>query len=310
MPEIEEILEMAREAKASDVHLIVGASPRMRINGKLCEMGYEKLIAADTLDMLLTIMTEEQRERFEEKGECIVTISFPYGGRCRINAYKQNGNVAFAIRLIDDELLSLEELGILEELKDLCEQKSGLILLTGVSGSGRSTTLSAIIEYINDTREAHIITLEKPIEYLHSHKKSIVNQREIEVDVDTYSSAIKAAIYEDADIIVIGEMEDCETIQQAIFAAETGHLVFAVMNISESANVMDSIIKEFLPYQQQRIKERLAEVLKAILFQQLLPLSDNSGCIADFKILHINQMLQNAICNNEYKQVIDKINMQ
>ena len=230
MPTIEEILRAAKEAGASDVHLTVGIPPKMRVNGNLITMDYPKMLPADTLEVLVNIMTEVQRERFEERGEYDMSFSIPNCGRYRVNAYKQRGSVALAFRLVGTVVPSPEELGVPESVVDLYQRKRGLVLVTGPTGSGKSTTLAAIIDKINNNRDAHVITLEDPIEYLHQHKMSMVNQREIGIDSNNYANALRAALREDPDVILVGEMRDFETISVAITAAETGHLVLSTLH--------------------------------------------------------------------------------
>ena len=235
MPTIEEILRAAKEAGASDVHLTVGIPPKMRVNGNLITMDYPKMLPADTLEVLVNIMTEVQRERFEERGEYDMSFSIPNCGRYRVNAYKQRGSVALAFRLVGTKVPSPEELGVPESVIDLYQRKRGLVLVTGPTGSGKSTTLAAIIDKINNNRDAHVITLEDPIEYLHQHKMSMVNQREIGIDSNNYANALRAALREDPDVILVGEMRDFETISVAITAAETGHLVLSTLHTVQPA---------------------------------------------------------------------------
>ena len=228
MPTIEEIMRTAKNAGASDVHITVGIPPKMRVNGNLVTMNYSRMMPADTLGVLLEIMTESQREKFEDRGEYDMSFSIPELGRYRVNAYKQRGSVALALRLVGTQVPSPESLGVPESVINLYERKRGLILVTGPTGSGKSTTLAAIIDKINNNRDAHVITLEDPIEYLHQHKMAMVNQREIGLDSQNYANALRAALREDPDVILVGEMRDFETISVAITAAETGHLVLSV----------------------------------------------------------------------------------
>ena len=224
MSAIEEIIRSAREAGASDVHLAAGMSPKMRIGGELFSMNCSRLTAADMLDILIGIMPEALRDRFEEKGEHAFSFTLPQGGRCRANAYKQKGTVALAVRLIEGEIPLPEEMGIPEPMAELYRKESGLVLVAGSSGSGRSTTLASIINQINDSREALVITLESPVEYLHPYKRSIVNQREIGLDSMDYADGIQAAVRQDADVIMVGELRDARSVSAAVAAAETGHL--------------------------------------------------------------------------------------
>ncbi len=295
MPAMEEILRTAKEAGASDVHLTVGIPPKMRVNGKLITMDYPKLIPADTLDVMIHIMSETQIARFEERGEYDISFSISNLGRYRVNAYKQRGSVAFAFRLVGTRIPAPEELGIPDSVIDLYQKKSGLILATGPAGSGKSTTLAAIIDKINNNREAHVITLEDPIEYLHQHKLSMVNQREIGLDTENYANALRAALREDPDVILVGEMRDFETISVAITAAETGHLVLSTFSTISAASTVDRVIDVFPPHQQQQIRVRLANVLEAVISQQLIPTVDGRGRVATFEVMHANHAVRNLI---------------
>ena len=303
MPAIEEILRVAKEAGASDVHLTVGVPPKMRVNGKLITMDYQKLLPGDTLDVLINIMTEIQRERFEERGEYDMSFSIPNLGRYRVNAYKQRGSVALAFRLVGTKIPSPEELGVPDSVVDLYQRKRGLVLVTGPTGSGKSTTLAAIIDKINNNREAHVITLEDPIEYLHQHKMSIVNQREIGLDSDNYQNALRAALREDPDVILVGEMRDFETISVAITAAETGHLVLSTLHTIGAASTVDRVIDVFPPHQQQQIRVQFANVLEAVISQQLIPTADGSGRVAAFEVTHANHAVRNLIREGKSHQL-------
>lgn len=285
MPAIEEILKTANEAGASDVHISVGIPPKMRVNGKLVSMNYARMLPADALDILLYIMTETQREKFEEKGEFDFSYSQQGFGRYRINAYKERGTVAMAIRLVPLTVKSSAELGIPEAVMSLCEKKSGMIFVAGPAGSGKTTTLAAIVDGINSSRETHIITLERPIEYLHQHKLSMVNQREIGVDSASYASAIKAALRENPDVILLGELLDFDTVQTALTAAETGHLVLAEIPAAGAVNAVDSIIDMFPLQQQQKAKKRLTNVLETVVFQKHTSTEGGSGMPVSFEVL-------------------------
>ena len=304
MPEIREILEKAKAAGASDVHITVGIPPKMRVNGKLITMSeYNRLLPADTLEIVLNIMTENQRNRFEERGEYDMSFSIPDLGRYRVNAYKQRGSVALAFRLVGTKVPSPEELGVPESVIDLYQRKRGLVLVTGPTGSGKSTTLAAIIDKINNCRDAHVITLEDPIEYLHQHKMAMVNQREIGLDSDNYANALRAALREDPDVILVGEMRDLETISVAITAAETGHLVLSTLHTIGEASTVDRIIDVFPPHQKQQIRVQLSNVLEAVISQQLIPTSDGKGRVAAFEVMHANHAVRNLIREGKSHQL-------
>lgn len=295
MPGIEEILKAAKEAGASDVHLTVGIPPKMRVNGKLTAMNYPKMLPADTLEVVLSVMNEAQRDKFEERGEYDMSFSIPETGRYRVNAYKQRGSAALAFRLVGTKVPSPEELGIPETVMELYRKKRGLVLVTGPTGSGKSTTLAAIIDKINNNREAHVITLEDPIEFLHQHKMSIVNQREIGLDSRNYASALRAALREDPDVILVGEMRDFETISVALTAAETGHLVLSTLHTLGAASTVDRVIDVFPPHQQHQVRVQLASVIEAVISQQLIPATDGTGRAAAFEVLHANHAVRNLI---------------
>ncbi len=304
MVTVEELLRTAKEAGASDVHITVGIPPKMRVNGKLIAMNYPRMAPADTLQAVLEIMNETQREKFEERGEYDMSFSIPELGRFRVNAFKQRGTVALALRLVGTRVPDVKELGIPESVVDLYTRKRGLILVTGPTGSGKSTTLAALIDTINKNREAHVITLEDPIEYLHRHDKSMVNQREIGLDTESYANALRAALREDPDVILVGEMRDFETISVAITAAETGHLVLSTLHTLGAASTVDRIIDVFPPHQQQQIRVQFANVLEAVISQQLIPRADGQGRVAAFEVLHANYAVRNMIRESKSHQLI------
>jgi len=303
MATIEEILTVAKEAGASDVHLTVGIPPKMRVNGNLVTMDFPKMLPADTLDVILSIMTESQRERYEEKGEYDMSYAVPNVARYRVNAFKQRGSAALAFRVVATEIPSPEKLGVPTSVVDLYQRKRGLILVTGPTGSGKSTTLAAIIDKVNSNRDAHIITLEDPIEYLHQHKMSMVNQREIGLDTENYANALRAALREDPDVILVGEMRDFETISVAITAAETGHLVLSTLHTIGAASTIDRVIDVFPPHQQQQIRVQLSNVLEAVISQQLIPTSDGRGRCAAFEVMHANHAVRNLIREGKSHQL-------
>lgn len=300
---IEEILREAKEAGASDVHLTVGIPPKMRVDGDLITMKYDRMLPNDTMDVLIRVMSQIQRERFEDRGEYDFSFSIPNCGRYRVNAFKQRGSVALAFRIVGTKVPSPEELGLPESVVDLYQSKRGLVLVTGPTGSGKSTTLAAIVDKINNNRDAHVITLEDPIEYLHQHRMSIVNQREIGLDSENYANALRAALREDPDVILVGEMRDFETISVATTAAETGHLVLSSLHTVGAANTIDRIIDVFPPHQQQQIRVQLSNVLEAVVSQQLIPRADGGGRIAAFEVMHANHAVRNLIREGKAHQL-------
>lgn len=303
MSAIEEILRQAMEAGASDVHLTAGIPPRMRVNGKLVTMNHSRMLQADTLDILLGIMSEAQRERFEGKGEFDFSFSMPDCGRFRVNAYRQSGSVALAFRLVGSSVPSPEELGLPEGVAELCRKRRGLILVTGPAGSGKTTTLAAMIHRINSSRDVHIITLEDPVEYVHLHDRAIVNQREIGIDCASYEDAMNAALREDPDVILLGELREPDVVARAVDAAETGCLVLASLNTVGTAGAIDHIVNIFPPYYQQQFRIRLAKVLESVIFQQLIPTADGLGRAAAFEVVHTNHAVRNLIREGKTNQL-------
>lgn len=306
MIKIEDVLKTAKEAGASDVHLTVGIPPKMRINGKLTTMDYPALMPEDTLDVLIDVMTEAQRDIFEEKGQYDMSFSILNCGRYRVNAYRQRGSVAMAFRLVGSKIPPASELGIPDQIMELADCKKGLVLVTGPAGNGKSTTLAAIIDKINNYSESHVITLEDPIEYLHQHRMAMVNQREIGLDAETYAEALSAALREDPDVILIGELRDLETISLAVTAAETGHLVLSTLHTTGVVNTVERLIDVFPPHQQQQIRVQLADVLEAVISQQLVP-SQDGGRVAVFEIMRANREIRSVIRENMLKNLPEVI---
>ena len=303
MADITEILKSAKEAGASDVHITVGVPPKFRINGRLITTDFPKMLPPDTEAIMNDIMSEEQRAKFLERGEFDMSYGIPELGRYRLNIFKQRGTIAMAFRLVNTEIPDPEKLGVPNSVIDLYQRKRGLILVTGPTGSGKSTTLAAIINKINKERDAHIITLEDPIEYLHSHSMSMVNQREVGLDTRSYADALRAALREDPDVILVGEMRDFETISVAITAAETGHLVLSTLHTIGAASTVDRVIDVFPPHQQQQIRVQLANTLEAVISQQLIPTIDGSKRVAAFEVLHANNAVRNLIREGKSHQM-------
>ena len=299
---VEEILARAKEAGASDVHITVGIPPKMRVNGDLLTMEGDRLMPADTLEIAAQVMNEKQQQRFEENGECDMSFAIAGQGRYRVNIYKQRGSIAMAFRLVDTKVPSAESLGVPQSVIDLYQKKRGLVLVTGPTGSGKSTTLASLIDKINNNREAHVITLEDPIEYLHSHNRSIVNQREIGLDSLSYAHALRAALREDPDVILVGEMRDFETISVAITAAETGHLVISTLHTVGAANTIDRIIDSFPPAQQEQVRAQLSMVMQAVVSQQLIPKVEG-GVVPAFEVMFFNNAIRNLIRESKIHQI-------
>ena len=313
---MDELLREAVASKASDLHITVGVPPALRLNGDLIFTNRKVFMPPDTRAALEAITTVEQRTKFDQTGELDFSYAIPGLSRFRVNAFRQRGTIAIVIRLVADKIPTLEQLGHPEVLKTLALKSRGLVLVTGPTGSGKSTTLAAMINLINLTRSCHVITLEDPIEYLHKHSKCIINQRELHADTSSFSIALRAALREDPDVILVGEMRDPETIATAITAAETGHLVFATLHTGDAAQTIDRIIDVFPPYQQQQIRIQLSLTLQGIVAQQLLPRVDETGRIAALEILIATPAIRNLIREGKTHQIISaiqtggKLNMQ
>lgn len=303
MVTIEELLEIAKQNNASDVHITVGIPPKMRVNGELVSMDFPRLLPADTDVILRAVMNQKQVEIMEKKGEVDFSFSIPSLGRYRVNVFHQRGSLAASIRLVATQIPKPEDLGLPKAVIELYKKKRGLVLVTGPTGSGKSTTLASLIDKINENKSSHIITLEDPIEYLHHHKNSMVNQREIGIDSQNYANALRAALREDPDVILVGEMRDLETIQTAITAAETGHLVFSTLHTIGAASTIDRIIDVFPPHQQQQIRVQLAMVLEGVISQQLIPTSDKHGRVAAFEVMLMNVAIKNLIREGKTFQI-------
>lgn len=303
VPTLEEILTIAYNAGASDIHITVGLPPIMRLNGHLMKLDYPVLTANDTLELCVNMLKPKQREKFEERGEYDMSVAFPGIGRYRVNVFKQRGCIGIAFRTVTTEIPQAEQLGIPQSVIDLHTRKRGLILVTGPTGSGKSTTLASIIDKINKTRDAHIITLEEPIEYSHTHIMAMVNQREVGQDTESFANALRAALREDPDVILVGEMRDYETISTAITAAETGHLVLSTLHTNDAASTVDRIIDVFPPHQQQQVRIQLAGVLVCIISQSLIPNITEDGRVAAFEVMHANAAVKNLIREGKSHQL-------
>jgi len=298
-----QLLEQSFEEKASDLHITVGLPPVFRKNGSLLSTGEENLNQEDTEEMLKEIVDFNKLEEFEEKGEIDFSYELPGLCRFRINAYHQQGQVSIAVRMIESKIPAIEQLGMPNILYTLADKPQGLILVTGPTGSGKSTTLASMIDYINTTKSKHIITLEDPIEYVHTHKKSVVNQREVGFDTLSFANGLRAALRQDPDVILVGEMRDLETISTAITAAETGHLVMATLHTSSAPTTIDRIIDVFPPHQQGQIRIQLANVLQGIVSQRLFVQSDSKGRIAATEVLIHTPSVANLIRNEKVHQL-------
>ena len=298
------LLATAKANNASDLHITVGVKPECRISGTLYEMQDFELLTPDkTQELVESLFKPKQQATMNEKGEVDFAYAHPNLGRFRVNAFKQRGSYAAVLRIVGSKIPTPESLGVPEAVVELTKKKRGLVLVTGPTGSGKSTTLASLIDVINKNRNEHIITLEDPIEYLHKHNHAIVNQREIGLDTDSYGDALRAALREDPDIILVGEMRDFDTISTAITAAETGHLVFSTLHTIGAAPTIERIVDVFPAHQQNQIRGQLASVLEAVISQQLLPTVDGKGRVAAFEVMLGTPAIKNLIREDKAHQI-------
>jgi len=301
---IDTLLEQMVAHNASDLHITVGSQPALRVRGHLERLDAFPVMTADlTRQLLYRIISSEQQKGLEIERQLDLSYSIPGLARFRVNIYSQRESLAGAFRLIPAELKSLEELGLPTTLYDMCNKPRGLVLVTGPTGSGKSTTLAALIDEINRTRADHIITIEDPIEFLHRHKRCIVNQRELGPDATTFAEALRGALRQDPDVILLGEMRDLETISTALTAAETGHLVFATLHTQDAASTVDRVIDVFPAGQQGQIRTQLAGTLEGVVAQTLLPTADGQGRAAAIEVLRPDDAVRNLIRQAKIEQV-------
>jgi twitching motility protein PilT len=290
--------------RASDLHLSAGAPPTVRVRGRLSAVeGYPTLDSTETREIVYSILSGDQRQRLETNWQLDFAYSIPGQARFRVNAYYQRGAIGAAFRLIPFDLTSIDALGLPRAVHDFIRKPRGFVLVTGPTGSGKSTSLAAMIDEINATREEHIMTIEDPIEFLHGHKKCLVNQRELGSDAQSFAEALKAALRQDPDVILVGEMRDLETISTALTAAETGHLVFATLHTQDTAQTVDRIIDVFPPEQQGQVRVQLSVALQGIMTQQLLPTADGSSRVAACEVLVPNPAVRNLIREGKTHQI-------
>jgi twitching motility protein PilT len=290
--------------RASDLHLAAGAHPTVRVRGRLTPVEeYPVLSSADTREIVYSILNGDQRQRLETNWQLDFAYSVPGHARFRVNAYYQRGAIGAAFRLIPVELTSIDDLGLPATVHEFTRKPRGFVLVTGPTGSGKSTSLAAMIDSINSTREEHIMTIEDPIEFLHPHKKCLVNQRELGSDAQSFGEALKAALRQDPDVILVGEMRDLETISTALTAAETGHLVFATLHTQDTAQTIYRVIDVFPPHQQGQVRVQLSVSLQGIMTQQLLPNAEGSGRVVACEVLVPNPAIRNLIREGKTHQI-------
>jgi twitching motility protein PilT len=300
---IDDLLRLVVEKGASDLHVVVGAPPILRVDGQLLPTNYTPLTPQISQRMIYDILSDDQIQRFEEELELDFSYSLHRIARFRVNVYKDRGTVAAAFRLIPARIPTIEELGLPSVLIELTRRPRGLILVTGPTGSGKSTTLAAMINQINNERSVHIITIEDPIEYMHRHKMSIINQRELGQDTKSFAAALRSALREDPDVILVGEMRDLETTALAITAAETGHLVMATLHTNNAAETVDRIVDQFPASQQEQIRVQLSNTLAAVISQQLLPRHGMPGRVAAVEVMICTPAIRNLIREAKAHQI-------
>ncbi len=305
---LNDLLKVTFERRASDLHLKVGVPPILRIDGRLVPLETEKrLTQEDALAIAFGIMNNTQKTKFKEKNELDMAYGVPGLGRFRVNVFQQRGSVGMVFRSVPSKILNFEELMLPTVLTKIAQEQRGLILVTGTTGSGKSTTLAAMIDHINATRTANIVTIEDPIEFLHRDKKSIVNQREIGSDTFTFSDALRSALRQDPDVILVGEMRDFETISTALTAAETGHLVLSTLHTVDAAETVNRIITVFPPYQQKQVRMQVASVIKGIISQRLVSKADGAGRVPAVEVMLGTLTVREAIIDQDKTRQIPQI---
>lgn len=292
---ITELLHITSDMDASDLHLTVGVPPTLRIHGLLTKLDYPVLSEDDVYEMLYSVLSDEHRKKFERLKEIDFSLEIVNGARFRVNVFMHRRGIAGAFRLIPEKLKTLEELGLPQKLEEFTRRPKGLVLMTGPTGSGKSTTISTLIDIINENQRLHIITIEDPIEFIHHHKNCIIDQREVGLHTNSFSYALRSALREDPDVIMVGEMRDLETISMAVTAAETGHLVFSTLHTNSAAETVERIIDVFPAHQQRQIRIQLAESLQGVVTQTLLPNVDRTMRLPAVEIMVATPAIKNII---------------
>src|SRR5690349_4405329 len=302
---IDDLLRIAMERRASDLHLKVGNYPHLRIDGELAPLTDQPRISAeDMLTMAFSMMSARQKQKFKETTEIDMAYGVAGLGRFRVNVFQQRGNVGLVLRVIPTKIRALDELYLPKVVEQICDMPRGLVLVTGVTGSGKSTTLAAMVDRINSMRAEHIITIEDPIEFLHRDKKGYVNQREVEVDTPNFSAALRASLRQDPDVILVGEMRDMETIGTALHAAETGHMVFSTLHTLDAVETINRIIAVFPPPEQKQIHMQLAATLRAVISQRLVRRADGAGRVPAVEVLISTAFVRECIMTPEKTRLI------
>jgi twitching motility protein PilT len=296
---IDRLLETCIRVGASDIHLHVGRPPVLRVHGRLRSLETKVLEPDDTVALMKSVTPERSQQELQEEGGCDFGFAFGDKGRFRVSVFRQKGNISMVLRLIPSKIMTFEEIGLPPVVKALCRRPRGLFLVTGPTGSGKTTTLATMLDYINRNFDRHIISIEDPIEYYHSHHKSCFSQREVGIDVPSFAEALRRALRMDPDVILVGEMRDLETMEAAIRAAETGHLVFATLHTTGAQGTINRIIDAFPVAQQEQIRVQLSTNLLAVLSQALLPIADGNGRVAAYEFLVVTAAISNLIRENK-----------
>jgi twitching motility protein PilT len=307
MPSLHQLLKATIEKGASDLHITVNVPPQLRINGTLVPLDLPPLTATETKQLCYSVLTDMQKKKFEENWELDLSFGVEGLSRFRANIFMQKGTVAGAFRAIPNRILSFEELGLPPIVSTLAMKPRGLVLVTGPTGCGKSTTLAALIDKINSERHLHIVTIEDPIEFVHHHKKAIVNQREVDSDTKGFKNALKYILRQDPDVVLIGEMRDLETIESALIIAETGHLAFATLHTNSCVQTINRIIDVFPSYQQPQVRAQLSFVLEGVISQQLLPRADGRGRCLAIEIMIPNPAIRNLIREDKIHQIYSQM---
>jgi len=303
--QIDDLLRTAIERKASDLHLKVGNYPCLRVDGELRPMTESPRVSPeDMLNMAFSMMSNRQKQRFKETADLDLAYGVAGLGRFRVNVFQQRGNVGLVLRVIPTKIRTIEELALPRIVGQICDERRGMVLVTGTTGSGKSTTLAAMVDRVNSVRPDHIITIEDPIEYLHRDKKGFVNQREVEVDTHSFGTALRAALRQDPDVILVGEMRDQETIGTALLAAETGHMVFSTLHTLDATETIQRIIAVFPPPEQKQIRLQMATTLKAVVSQRLVRKADGVGRVPAVEVLIATAFVRDCIVNPDKTKMI------
>lgn len=302
--DLKTLLKQAQDKNASDLHITENTPPVLRIDGKLCKTDFKPLSRDETKNMVYSLLNDEQKRMFEKRLELDFSLTMPGIQRVRVNVHMQKGSVEAAFRLVSLHIRSIKDLGLPMIVSDLARKPSGLVLITGATGMGKTTTLAAMVDQINNETEQLVIGIEDPIEYIHVNKKSIIKQREVYSDTHSFAEALKHAMRQDPDVIVVGEMRDLETISTALTAAETGHLVLATLHTPDAPQTIDRIIDVFPPYQQRQIMIQLSNSLQGVVSQRLLPRLDNSGRVVASEVMIATAAIRNLIREHETEQLL------